>query len=762
MQTAESLGTALPQRSLRELAGLALALILAAVTLWPILAGDFVYDDRMLVLQNPTIRDWSGLRAAWTSAYWDFLTPATAQRLGYWRPLTAVALYAGQMLGGGAAWGFHCVSLGLHLAAVGAAFFLARRLTRNTAVATVCALLFAVHPVQVEAVAWISSVNDPLYGVCVLAGLNAYLAWRERGSRGMPLLAAALFAVGLLAKENAVAFLPLVAALDLGRRLRERGESGLSWRDRLRPFWRAWAPLLAVLALYYGARVVIFDDPGAGVARITTDLRLPAGRLASLRVELFGGFLGLLAWPGETSLFREIRPQLASFDHTFLRALGWIALWLLATAAAARKGARPLLFALLVPLAGVLPALVRLESLGRFVLSDRFLYVAAFGAALLFAWLVLERLPVIPGRVLALAVVALAAWQSHGRAGDWRDEESLFRASVAASPGSVYARWGLGRVLVDRFQATGDRRLIEEALVQFEAVQDLVQPRDGSAPSPQLFFTLDDICQANLGVGYCYFYRALVEPEEYTLEEAEMIFKANVERFPDSIEALTGLAVARMHMGNPFAAEQDLRRALELDDKFQPAWFNLGQVDFRRGEFAAAAASFERALALQPGDAQTALWLGTALVEGGLDLERARELLAQAREALPKDAAVPLQLGALEARSQNWRAALEHFDAALRIDPRLGRAHLLRAKVLLQLGEADRALTALAEACRLLPSDFEAHLLAGRELAQRGFAQNAKPYLQRALEIDPEGPFAAELRAALAAIDEALEAQGSR
>lgn len=740
------------RRPLAELAALGLALLGTLLAFWPSLSGQFVYDDRILVAQNPTIRSLAGVAGSWSSAYWDFLESDVAVQLGYWRPLTAWTLFAGFLVGGGQPWGFHVVSLALHLCAVAAVFALARRLTRDTACAFFAALLFGLHPVQVEAVAWISAVNDPLYGLFVILGLASFLAWRERGSKGLPLAAAALFALGLMAKENAVAFVGLALALDLGRPPRET-DPPRGWSAGLRPWSRAHGTFALVLLAYYGVRVAVFGDLAAGVDRVTTELFLPEGRAASLRVELAGGFLRLLVWPLELDLFRETRAVLPSWDGPFLTAVAWVLGWAGASLWCLWKGRRPLLAGLLIAMAGVAPALLRLESLGRFVLSDRFLYVSVLGAALSLALLARTRLP----RALswgALAALALGlGLRSHARAQDWRDEESLFRSAVVAEPRGVYAHWGLGRVLTERFQATGEIGYLQEALAAFETVQDLVSPPDGSPPDPTLFYTLDDVLQANCGIGWCFLFLALVDPE-YGLDEAELVFDATLGRFPDSPEALVGLGVSRMHLGKLDEAREHLTRASEVSSRFQPAWFNLGQLELRAGDFAAAAEHFTRALEIEPDDVQSRLYLGTALVEGGLEPERAREVLEEVAAARPGDAAPRLQLGALAAREGSWREAARQFERALALDRTSGITHLLHAKVLLQLDEKDRAVTALGQACELSPDAFEPHFLLGRILAERGFGETALPYLQRALEIAPRGPYASELRATIEAIEE--------
>ena len=116
------------------------------------------------------------------------------------------------------AWALHAVGLGSHLLATAVAFALARRLSGSRMVALFTAAIFGLHPAQVEAVAWISALNDPLFGLFALLAMLSFLKWRQEGSSGSPIAAWLLFVPALLTKELGVAVLPLVAAIDLGRR----------------------------------------------------------------------------------------------------------------------------------------------------------------------------------------------------------------------------------------------------------------------------------------------------------------------------------------------------------------------------------------------------------------------------------------------------------------------------------------------------------------------------------------------------------------
>jgi 4-amino-4-deoxy-L-arabinose transferase-like glycosyltransferase len=125
---------------------------------------------------------------------------------------------------------------------VATAYGLALRLARDRGAAFFAGLLFGLHPLQVEGVAWISALSDPLSGLFALLALYAFVRWRERGSRGVPALAALAFGLALLAKEAAVAVLPLALVIDV---LRPRDDLPAGRRRLLRPIAapaRAWAP----------------------------------------------------------------------------------------------------------------------------------------------------------------------------------------------------------------------------------------------------------------------------------------------------------------------------------------------------------------------------------------------------------------------------------------------------------------------------------------------------------------------------------------
>ena len=179
---------------------LAAILIATAAVYGRALGGELVYDDVLLIARNPFIADLANWPKLFTGSYWDFVGLKEAQYIGYWRPLTAVVQALTWAFAGNAPAPHHAVCLALHLGASAAAFLVARALSRNLWIAATTALLFALHPAHVESVAWISALNDPLFGCLALFSIERFLAWRARGSRGWPLTALLFFSLALLAK----------------------------------------------------------------------------------------------------------------------------------------------------------------------------------------------------------------------------------------------------------------------------------------------------------------------------------------------------------------------------------------------------------------------------------------------------------------------------------------------------------------------------------------------------------------------------------
>src|SRR5262249_54024095 len=142
----------------------------------PTLWFEFVFDDTPQIVQSQANLTWSRVPVYFKTNVWHYLTPYPTN---YYRPLFMTWLMLNyQALGTDTAL-WHVSVLSHHLLATLLFYFLARRLTENDAAAGAAALLFGVHPVHVEAVAWISGATEPLFAVLTFGTLLCYLRWRE-------------------------------------------------------------------------------------------------------------------------------------------------------------------------------------------------------------------------------------------------------------------------------------------------------------------------------------------------------------------------------------------------------------------------------------------------------------------------------------------------------------------------------------------------------------------------------------------------------
>ena len=683
------------------------------------LSGQFVYDDLLVIQQNPQITSLANVPAIFGSSYWDFIDAEGASHVGYYRPLTMVLITLAYVTGGGEPWMFHLFSLVVYGLSCVAAWRFGARLLKSEVAGFWAALLFAVHPLHVESVAWISALHDPLFALFGLLGLNAFLRWRDDGSVGLPWCAGAWFLLSLLSKDAAVALLPVTVACDWGRVHAQ--EPPASFRRR----WiTSYVPLLVSLALYYLARVLVFGDVMAGFDRQTTDFGVGAGRLALLRIELLGGAAWLLSWPSDLNLFRPFHPEIPDSSSSLtIGVVGTLAFAALVIVAWLRRWRPALALLLLVP-AALLPVLLRVESLGTFPLSDRFLFLPVLGFTGLVAYLIWTRLPGKAAAPLLLLVAGGLAARSMAQIPHWQDEEALFRHAVEQNPRNPNVYWGLGRVMLGEYSKSGLSDHLLESRQCFETSMDLLE--EASTTGTDIFATHDDHLQTNLGLGHALLREAEVDPF-HDFETVKKVFERVIAYQPDSERGYIGLGTAHLASGDPNEAGVAFRKAIDLNPNSPEAHFNMGILLMRIEEWGQAAEEFRTSMGLRNKNPKDIMFLARALVEAG-ENQQARTVATRAHELFPEDPDPHVILGILAARDGDFTGALRWFDAALELSEEHGTAHLRRGTVLAQLDRNAEAVQALMRACELLPESFEAHYNISSLLQTSNQPDRALPY----------------------------------
>lgn len=637
---------------------------------------DFLnWDDDKNVTQNPYLypAGFGSLAAFWSAPFAGLYVPVSYT---FW---TAEAWLSRSLSGGGVVAPldpavFHTGNLVLHVLCALAVLRLLRQLVASSAAAGLGALLFALHPLQVETVAWVTETRGLLSAGLSFVAISLYLQ-AVRGAGAAPddatpddaaphdatpgrkpyALGTLAFAAALLAKPSAVAVPLLCAVLD-------------RWHGQ-RP-WRAVARTVAPWILL-----------AAGVA-VLSKLLQPSSRLSEVAplwqrpwvaADALGFYLSKLFWPvGLAADYARPPQKLEASSLYWLLAVGTYALVAFVPALRRARDGALLWLAALLPVLGLVPFAYQQHS----TVADRYAYVALFGAALALAS-ALSRTN--RAAVLAAAGVALAVlgWRAHEQTGVWADSKTLFRHTLEVSPQSAVSNHNLAQV----FHLEGDGVVAEN--YYREAIR--IRP---------------DFAQAHNNLG-------LLLESRGELEAARRQFERAAELDPLYDRAHYCLGLNAQKRGDLAAARKHLRDTLALAPEHSEAHNALAWILWQAGELADAEHHYREAVAVDPRHARAFQGLGNVLALGGR-FDEATAAFESAVEVDPNYARAWNGLGrSLAARGQLTRAR-ECIQRALELDPELADAHVNLALFALQSKDATAARRHLEEALRLQPEHPEA------------------------------------------------------
>jgi hypothetical protein len=431
--------------------------LLAALVHANALANGFTMDDGSIVVSNPLVRSLGGVWRAFGHTYW----PNTL--IGQYRPLVIAGFAIDWAVSGGSPLWFHLVNVAWHVVASLLVLRLARALLPERG-AIVAAVLFAVHPVHVEAIANVVGRCELMAAVFLLAGFLAHRAGR--------LTAIGWYALALLSKESGIVLLGLGAIHDL--LLTD------DWRAALRSRWRIYAGYLATAAVYAlilsrifrGETRLVAPSP-TWIGTTTTERWLTMLRVVPeyLRLMLAPWQLGVDYTPQTIPLETHVTPFVV-FGAVLLAVLAAVA-WL------ARRRAPVVTFGMLWFAVAISPVSNVLFASG-IVLAERTLYVPSVGAMLVVgwvaAWFAARRAAAVRpvGLVTAAMVVGWSA-RDWTRTPIWHDNKSLAIAWLETQPESYRGHAWAASTLSYVNDWAGSAREAEQARALF--------PRD---PGPYL------------------------------------------------------------------------------------------------------------------------------------------------------------------------------------------------------------------------------------------------------------------------------------
>ncbi|HTB80684.1 MAG TPA: tetratricopeptide repeat protein [Opitutaceae bacterium] len=669
-------------------------LLLAATLLvyLPVLRGGLLWDDDAHVTKLP-LRSLHGLARIW------FELGATQQ----YYPILHSAFWIEHRLWGDSVLGYHLANVLLHATAAWLLVLILRRLAFPAA--WLAGLLFALHPVCVESVAWIAEQKNTLSAVFYLGAALIYLDF-DRTRRARPyFFAFGLFVLALLTK-SVTASLPAALLLVFWWR---RGR--IEWKRDVRPLlpWFAIGTASGLFTAWIEQKFI--GAEGADFSFTALQRLLLAGR-----VIIF--YLGKLIWPGNLIF---IYPRWSVSPHE-----GWQYLYII--------GVLGLLGGLLLcarrqrgPLAGFLFFVGTLFPVLGFVnvypflfsfVADHFQYLACLGLIVPAAWGLAwsaERIPLgRQGRIcLLLALPAVLAVLSWSQCRIYRDADTLNRATLARNPAAWLAHYNLAVSL-------GSRGRLPEAISEYKAALQL---------KPDHWAAHNNLAGALLKMG---------EPGAAIIE-----WQTALRLNPGLAEAHNNLGVILGRIpGRAPEAISHLRTALRIRPDFDDAHNNLGVLLMRGPDsLNEAIVEFTAALRTAPDNPEYHYNLANALaaVPGRLP-----DAITEYRTALrlnPNSMEAHSNLGAAWARLPGHLPdAASEYEAALRIAPENARIHANLANALARIpARAPEAISEYATALRIDPDDAETHNDLGVVLSDLpGRREDAMAEFQTAIRLKPE------------------------
>lgn len=551
----------------------AIALILGAtfITFSNSLLNGFAYDDNTQILKNEFIRDFSNLPKAFVTEAWfwriqqgKYKTLEEKASTPYYRPIFTVYLMIGWHLFERSAFGWHLANILLHMLAVYFAFLILEKFSGDLRLATISSLIFALHPLRSESVAWISGLTDPLLAIWLLPSFYLYLRYREGGRKIALAAALALFLIAAFTKEPAVALPIFIVAYELSTGT-ER-----PLRQRLRDAALYSAGFFAASAFYFAMRRYSLGFWLNDYSFTNYDAK---SILLTIPIVICK-YVGLLLWPVKLSIYHETPPVATPIDIRFLLPM----LAVLAMAAGIwflRKNHIAKLAALWFGV-HMLPVLNIGAFDYRFMIQERYLYIPSIGFSLL-AGLALSKIPMprleplgrTAARWAAPALIsALLAAKTFAQNPVWKDDATLYAhgTEVAADQGMPHLMLGFHYLKLQQF---------DKVVEFFEKYLKLV---------PDDLSVINNLANAHL------------QMYELTMDRAHI--DRAIALCQRGLQLDPGFAVLWDTYGHCYTYDTDRKnyefarycfaRALELDPQLPIANFHMGATYVKEGKYDAA------------------------------------------------------------------------------------------------------------------------------------------------------------------------------
>ena len=660
-----------------------LLVVLTCVVFWRVQSYEFVWDDRIDIYENPHLTKEPGpeILIFWQKPYLNLYIPLTYTVWATIARFSKIPVsHEGINLNPGP---FHVANLIVHLLSVIVVFTILRFLVGNDWAAGAGSLLFALHPLQVESVAWVNGMRDVLSGLLSFVALWQYLVYvrakstetvdsenkgiETTGGRGVTFqldgkklhYAAATLAYGLalLAKPSAIVVPAVAWILDywiLRRSLRQSMKGLVAWVVLAVPFviltqgaqsesviryiTPLWArPFVAGDAIvFYLYKLVLPLKLGPDYGRQPEWL---LSQWWSYVIWMVPCALVLMAW-----LWRHKKP------------------WLMASVGVFVVG--------VLPVSGLVPFTFQYIS----TVADRYLYLSMFGPALALAWFISEnRRWLTP--VVCVPIFVWLAFTSSVQSQVWHDKERLWQHALTVNQQSSMAHYNLGNIVASQGE-------LERAIEHYRQAARI------DPGSTNIINNLGNVFE-----------------KQGKLKEAKTQYQRAVKINPTDDFAHYNLSKIFAEQGEHKSAAEHLQRVVEINPEDGEAHYDLGKALSETGKWDKAIEHYRQAVEINPLNGNWQYELGVSLAQRGQPEEAIEHLRKVVRlRPIQHPVKTHFVLAMSLAVEGYLEEAVDHFQQTLRIEPEFAEAHEGLGRVLTQLGKRDEAIQHYEQAMRILKS----------------------------------------------------------
>jgi len=589
---------------------LLIALVLVALTLavyWPVQDHSFLnYDDPVYVTQNAHIKE--GLD--WERVKWAF----TTMECGFYQPLTWLTYLMDFELYRLNAGGYHWTNLIFHIANTILLFWVLALMTGRVARSGFVAVLFALHPLHVESVAWIAERKDVLSGFFWFLTMGAYFYYTRKPGLLRYMLVLAVFVLGLMSKPMAITLPLVLLLLDFWPLQRFRGikafkcgdpipcQLQLTWYQRWGiPLFIEKIPMILISLCFVFIAFITVQKVDA----LPTIREFPLDQRLGNVLIAYGAYMRKMFVPWDLYI-PYLHPVTVDL---WMAELSGISLILISLAVYFRNKSNPYLAVGWLWYFGTLIPVIGLVQIGLHSMGDRYTYIPLIGLFIALVWGISDLLGELKYRriisaTISVVIIATMLIFTHIQIGYWKNDITLFQHTVDMTENNIVAHNNLGEALMKAGK-------VKEAKIEFlEGLR--ISPLDSTllnncgvalyldGEKDAAFKQFNMALRISPQYGITYENLGMVFLLQGKIDEAISYFKRATQCNPDSYKAWRNMASALMNKGDMQGAIVAYCKTVLLDPMDFASHNDLGFCLARQGQFKKAAFYFEKALEIKP------------------------------------------------------------------------------------------------------------------------------------------------------------------